>query len=488
MSRSRNASNPLRLTRRFRAPSAALLSGFALLLSGFALMLSGCSRQPVSFDSNSVFAAKLEHELGQPMDAAEQDVQAIMVDLFGTPDAPRLPAVLSEDASLAGLMDPERLTQAAGAVASDREGAHVGLYREHCSTCHGISGDGRGPAALFQNPYPRDYRPGIFKYKSTPRGAKPTRQDLANTILYGLPGTGMPAFELLAEFEDDADGDDAGGNEAGWESADIEALLDYVIYLSIRGELERRLLLAAATEFDYTSDSEQADRLLRPPTPDSSDSDSASEAYAAQAEWIAAELREIAGEWAAAEEQVPAIPTSPAPQDSPARQDSIALGRELFHGQIANCSSCHGVDGAGGTLPADYDDWTKEWTTQLGLDPENHDKLEPFLEAGALPPRRLPARRLTLGGFRGGTSPADIYLRIVHGIDGTPMPAINLVESESPTGLTSEQVWHLVDYVLSLDNFAPSTPSANAPEADEIAAGEAINATAAVPPASGASR
>ncbi len=405
------------------------------------LLLSGCGRGPVAFEPNAVFAAQLEQEFDQPLAAAESDVQAILVDLFGTPDAPRLPATIAEDPSLAGLIDPERLVRAAGAVSSDRDGAHVGLYREHCSACHGISGDGRGPAALFQNPYPRDYRAGVFKYKSTPRGAKPTREDLADTIVHGLPGTGMPAFELLVEDE---------------HRDDLEGLLDYVVYLSIRGELERRLLLAAATEFDYASDSgegssaELGDRLIRP-----ADHDSAAAAYAEQAEWIAGEIREIATEWATADEQVPTIPPQPDAEERLTRSTppkSIALGRELFHGQIANCSSCHGVDGAGGGPLADYDDWTKEWTTQLGLDPRDREKLEPFFDAGALPPRPLPARRLTLGGFRGGSSPEEIYLRILHGIDGTPMPAINLVEEESATGLTSTQIWQLVDYVLSLDD------------------------------------
>ena len=35
---------------------------------------------------------------------------------------------------------------AAGAVASDAQGNQRGLYRRHCVTCHGVSGDGTGPA------------------------------------------------------------------------------------------------------------------------------------------------------------------------------------------------------------------------------------------------------------------------------------------------------------------------------------------------------
>ena len=57
------------------------------------------------------------------------------------------------------------------------------------------------------------------------------------------------------------------------------------------------------------------------------------------------------------------------------------------------------------------------------------------------------------GVFRGGGQPEDIFRRIVQGIDGTPMPAIVLKPEDAPPnakGLTSDDVWHLVDYVFSL--------------------------------------
>src|SRR5205807_5778428 len=100
-----------------------------------------------------------------------------------------------------------------------------GLYREHCAHCHGITGDGVGPTAAFLNPYPRDYRKGQFKFKSTPAGFKPTHADLKKIVLDGVPGTAMPSFKLLPDLE-------------------VEALVEYVRYLSIRGEIERRLLVA----------------------------------------------------------------------------------------------------------------------------------------------------------------------------------------------------------------------------------------------------
>src|SRR4051794_15817034 len=72
------------------------------------------------------------------------------------------------------------------------EGGYA-LYRKHCLHCHGVSGAGDGPTAEFLYPRPRDYRPGIFKFTSTnPVDAKPTRDDLRKTVLYGLHGTSMP--------------------------------------------------------------------------------------------------------------------------------------------------------------------------------------------------------------------------------------------------------------------------------------------------------
>src|SRR4030095_4002279 len=106
-------------------------------------------------------------------------------------------------------------------------GSPRGLYRKHCAHCHGITGDGAGPTAAFLNPYPRDYRLGKFNFKSTPIGQKPTHEDLKKIVLDGIPGTAMPSFKLLPDLE-------------------VEALVNYVRYLSIRGETERDLLRASS--------------------------------------------------------------------------------------------------------------------------------------------------------------------------------------------------------------------------------------------------
>ena len=90
-----------------------------------------------------------------------------MTAAFGTPDEPDFPGLVEDDPEV-NLVTREHLVSAAGPVASLEDGEAQGLYREHCVHCHGISGDGSGPTSAFLNPYPRDFRLGKFKYKSTP--------------------------------------------------------------------------------------------------------------------------------------------------------------------------------------------------------------------------------------------------------------------------------------------------------------------------------
>ena len=109
------------------------------------------------------------------------------------------------------------------------------LYRKHCLHCHGVTGDGAGPTADYLYPRPRDYRKGLYKFTSTTAGAKPTRDDLWRTINYGLHGTSMPGFEALMS------------------QSEIQQIIDYLIFLSIRGETE---ILAAQDAADGAWDEE----------------------------------------------------------------------------------------------------------------------------------------------------------------------------------------------------------------------------------------
>lgn len=67
-------------------------------------------------------------------------------------------------------------------------------YERRCSGCHGLRGDGNGPAAPFMNPKPRNFTTGVFKFHSAPGNTLPSDQDLFVTITHGLWGTSMPPW------------------------------------------------------------------------------------------------------------------------------------------------------------------------------------------------------------------------------------------------------------------------------------------------------
>jgi len=74
-------------------------------------------------------------------------------------------------------------------------------YLRECSGCHGERGDGKGAAAAFLDPRPRDFRAGLFKFRTTPSGKGPATADVLRTIERGLPGTAMPSFAFLPADE-----------------------------------------------------------------------------------------------------------------------------------------------------------------------------------------------------------------------------------------------------------------------------------------------
>ncbi len=69
------------------------------------------------------------------------------------------------------------------------------IYFARCSFCHGLLGDGEGPAAPYLDPRPRDFTLGTFKFRTTQSGELPTDEDLFRTVSRGLTGTGMQAFD-----------------------------------------------------------------------------------------------------------------------------------------------------------------------------------------------------------------------------------------------------------------------------------------------------
>jgi DMSO reductase family type II enzyme heme b subunit len=61
-----------------------------------------------------------------------------------------------------------------------------------------VKGDGKGAAAELLEPKPRDFTTGVYKIRST-SSKIPSDQDLFRIITVGMPGTSMPAWDVLPE-------------------------------------------------------------------------------------------------------------------------------------------------------------------------------------------------------------------------------------------------------------------------------------------------
>jgi mono/diheme cytochrome c family protein len=404
----------------FKRPMAIVAIGvLAPVLAG------GCGAPPASFEPATVYIIRQEREAKTEIPAPYKgEIKDTLAALFGTPDAPHVPRLA--DVEVGDVLDQNLLDIAAGPVKVTEDGRPVGLYREHCAHCHGITGDGRGPTAAFLNPYPRDYRMGLFKFKSTaPIAERPAHEDLRRILINGIPGTAMPSFRLL-------------------EDRQIEALIHYVRYLSIRGEVERELIRRTAQDLDI----EGGEHLV-----------SLDELGGAKSDTLDGELSEIksivgtvVGRWQDREAAVVQVEERPPIGD---RAAAIARGRELFYGKVANCFSCHGDSALGDGQTNLYDDWTKE------IQPTEPELLEAYLDAGALEPRNLRPRNLREGVYRGGRRPIDIYWRIRIGIGGAEMPAAPMKTASDPpdkAGLTEEDIWSLVEYVRQMPYEPASEP------------------------------
>jgi mono/diheme cytochrome c family protein len=204
--------------------------------------------------------------------------------------------------------------------------------------------------------------------------------------------------------------------------------------LSLRGEVERRLA-------DEVVELSEGERLVL----DVSEKDKNPEAFNGKIARLNEIVTEVVQPWLEADGlAVPIEERTAGWEDPEAKAKSIARGRELFYGSIANCVKCHGDSALGDGQINDYDDWTKE------LDPAKPDTLDQYLALGALEPRNIRPRNLRLGIYRGGRRPIDLYWRIANGIDGTPMPAVPMKTPENEKGLTPDDIWNIVDYVRSL--------------------------------------
>jgi len=294
---------------------------------------------------------------------------------FGTPRDPRVE--VSEEI----INDPEMRLQPEHL----QEGSK--LYRKLCLYCHGINGDGAGPTGAFLNPRPRDFRRGIFKFRSTvkinpdnkkpdpPAQVTPSFDDIKRTLQRGVPTASMPSFNLLSD-------------------RDLDALVSYVIHLSLRGMAEYQLATGE------TDDPEQA-------------------TISAAKRWLYGSARGGPNRMEKAVYVPPAmpggwggtLPTSAELKESP--------GLKVYRGD-GKCVECHWTDGRSNPLDV----------------PTNLGRMNDWGQLN-------PPRNLTTGVYRGGARPVDVFWRIKLGIAGSGMPA-------AADTLSDEDIWHLVDYVMAL--------------------------------------
>ncbi len=301
-----------------------MLSGSLLPLQRVALpvvllLACGCSRLP-----DSTFTLRADADKLALPEKHKRQIAAYLAMFHGTPANPRM-AESDEDAvekavearEAAGEQAADAGAEGAAVVSTQARGEpgvfqlagadrpgfdrmHLQLgrqvYTAQCAGCHGTTGDGKGPAGGHLNPPPRDYRNGVFKFTSTPRGSKPRRDDLRRILKYGAKGTSMPAFRFLSEEE-------------------REAVIDYVTVLASRGQLEIDLIREAETELDEEDDFDP--------------------------EVVAEYVTDIADSWGRAEDELVRPLTVNPPQTEETIQQGAVAFAELY------CIKCHGPDARG---------------------------------------------------------------------------------------------------------------------------------------------
>jgi mono/diheme cytochrome c family protein len=296
------------------------------------------------------------------------------------------------------------------------------LYAEHCLHCHGVTGDGNGPTAKYLSPKPRDYRRGLFKFTSTHYDYRPRRDDLARILSDGIPGTYMPSFKLLTPEES-------------------AAIVEYVIFLTMRGQLEDGLAKYLNADF---SEEAAADALKDGKGPSEMEESLKKEVESAEfgPDTVDPIVEGIVSNWKASQTDEPTTRVFVKSEGIAPSAESIARGRQIYLSENAGCSKCHGQAGRGDG-PS---------TTSL-----NSEGTLGLVDAWG---NSIQPRNLRGGIYRGGRRPYDIYCRISVGIKGTPMPGIPEAK------MSEEDRWHLVNYVLSMP-FDELVPGAGAKEVVE---------------------
>ena len=316
-------------------------------------------------------------------DKDRKELAAILEKMFGSSAHPTVGGLEESERDLLKLSD-----------ATLAEGSK--LYRLHCLHCHGKTGDGRGPTAPWVNPHPRDFRQGIFKFESVDQTSirrPPHRDDLMRILEVGIEGTSMPSYELLPADK-------------------REAIVSYVIHLSLRGRAEYRFFTEGC-KINASPDRKDTYKLtfedpsgnLRPlgqylAELHKGDPNVVGDSGNVGA-WVDSQSSRI---------KVVAYPYASLETEEGRKQmkDSAQRGQEMFRAVQGDkaCAICHKDFGRQAMFRFD------EWGTLTR--PNN----------------------LTLGVFRGGRRRVDIYYRIHSGIGLSGMPAFG-----------ESKIWDLVNFV-----------------------------------------
>lgn len=348
-------------------------------------VLAGCSSsEPSGYDPNLRFLLRSDPIVAKlpptpPMDLhANGKLDEAIADLANRGGVLLEPAKLSKDereklaAVLDGMFGTPAVPKVPGyalGLAPEKLALGAGIHKAKCAQCHGMAGDGRGPTGAWVYPHPRDVRSAKFKYVSTTNGA-PTRDDLVAMVKVGIAGNSMPGFAMLPPEQ-------------------LDAVVDYTLYLTLRGKVELDLLSAVLGEEGLTEPAEEF-------------------AKAALARTV---KRFEAAEANAVRPTVPPLEAKDGGADA-AYDARVRSGFASF--AKVGCASCH--KDYGRETHYLYDEWG------VAVRPSN----------------------LSAGVHRAGSEPLDLFRRIRCGIPPSGMPAVDA------KALDDGLVWDLVLFLKAL--------------------------------------
>jgi mono/diheme cytochrome c family protein len=215
------------------------------------------------------------------------------------------------------------------------------LYAQHCAGCHGPQGDGKGVAADFLFPKPRDFRLGKYRLVST-ENSVPSQTDLEAILVRGMPGSSMPSWAHLKPEE--------------------RALLIQEIYRLTAEGARERYIVNLTKEQGLTAEDLKAEDVQQEIAAYARNRSTPSEATV-----------------------VPAI--------APADPAAVARGKEHFVKQA--CVSCHGNEGKGDGVKQMIDDEgfpTRPRDLTRGIYKGGHDPASLFLRiARGMPGTPMPS-------------------------------------------------------------------------------------------------